>query len=786
MGSVEGGAKKLTSTLGDIAIPVASIFSVYALGSAVKSVVTDSIQYLSKLETANLGISSAFMLGGKYIDQTTGKVLESQAALTAAQADTRGVMEQLQVANMQTIATLDQLVRAYQETLPVAMAKGFNRQQVLDFTVGMVQAAGAIGMSLDMLGEETRSILTGAINPRTSRIATVLGLRNEDVAQYKGNADELFGFLMTKLEAYHIAGIESQKTWEGLMSNTKDIALQAGGQAFQPIFEAVKYELTEITSHIVTIDQTTKKITWNQEFLKDIDSIKSGVISTIAEFYRLAMLIDKAGGSLTRLGYAAGATGWFLASAGGTVNKDNPYGRFSTRMEELNKMFEDKYTSGDKALQSLADREAGLGKPATGAKVDYRQNAATEEQTKEEKAAAKARLKAAKEAAKTREEMEIDAIKSRVAAWVAGKKTITEMEIDSIKGRVTAWVEGENFKKETAKEEFAQMVEMNQQRRQLEEQTQRSIGDLRSANQAALLMAAGDEIGAMQIQFARKEQLLQEEYQKKIDYARQIGMETLAIDQEYAAQKEQLQQEHAQRQADLWWNSSQQYISFAQSMTTMGLQMLLFDESQRSQIGKRMLATSIRFLTQELQHFMFNKSKEHLLAAASEAFKIGNAAASIETQMAMLSTLAWSWASFYTAQTLNPVGGQAFIAPAVAMGAAAGAIDIGIGAVAVEATTGVTEQLILAAAWGAGGILVGALGEAGASSIEGGTSGSTTAAGYGEGTPGSPVVTTGNTAATTSTTPMVNIHIYGNVYDEDRFAREIIPSIKKALSDGVH
>ena len=61
------------------------------------------------------------------------------------------------MANFQTIATLDQLVRAYQETLPVAMAKGFNKQMVLDYTVAMVQAAGAIGLSLDQMAEETRS-----------------------------------------------------------------------------------------------------------------------------------------------------------------------------------------------------------------------------------------------------------------------------------------------------------------------------------------------------------------------------------------------------------------------------------------------------------------------------------------------------------------------------------------------------------------------------------------------------------------------------------------------------
>jgi hypothetical protein len=36
-----------------------------------------------------------------------------------------------------------------------------------------------------------------------------------------------------------------------------------------------------------------------------------------------------------------------------------------------------------------------------------------------------------------------------------------------------------------------------------------------------------------------------------------------------------------------------------------------------------------------------------------------------------------------------------------------------------------------------------------------------------------------------SVSPVVNVHIYGNVVDHDAFARELVPSITKAISDGV-
>ena len=264
-------------------------------------VVKGSLSYLGQIETATLGIGSSFMTSGKYIDQVSGKVLTAQASLKAAQEDAKQTMAELQVANFQTIATLDQLVRGYQETLPVAMSKGFNREQVKEFTVTMVQAAGAIGLSLDQLGEETRSMLTGTINPRTSRIATVLGLTNEDIRQNSQNAEQLFNFLMGKLDAYKIAGIEAQNTWAGLMSNTKDIALQVGGQAFQPLFDALKYEMKLALDSLVAVDEKTKTIKWNPEFMEGIETFKKALNSIIAEFYRMGMLLDKIGGTLTML-----------------------------------------------------------------------------------------------------------------------------------------------------------------------------------------------------------------------------------------------------------------------------------------------------------------------------------------------------------------------------------------------------------------------------------------------------------------------------------------------------
>lgn len=881
MGDVEWSARKLTKGLGDIAVPVASILSIYAVGTAVKTVVGDSLKYLGQMETANLGIASSFMVGGKYIDQTTGKVLQGSEALRAAQVDSAVTMEQLQIANMQTIATLDQLVKAYQETLPVAMSKGFNRDQVQQFTTAMVQAAGAIGLRMDQLGEETRSLLTGAIDPRTSRIAMVLGLRNEDIKANMGNADQLFSFLMTKLDAYKTAGMESQKTWDGLWSNTKDIALQAGGKAFQPLFESVKYELSEITRHIVTIDDKTKKINWDPDFVSNITSIKSGLTASVAEAYRFSMLLDKAGGTLTAIGY---------------VVSGGPLTELGKWFDRQNKMFEKRYLDSDKALQALADREAGVKKAISATNTAYEQNAAQPDVKEQEKARKKREAveknardismiltqAAARDAligktAAEKELLQLDTAHQqeikRLKDLHASKQQLQDAADLHTKERAdlsdrqdrdrryqqllasakiaeqdfqnqAQWLDKlDQYKLKTGgvSEEAAlanryererQILALKQQTLGVEIEQERDIAKrtvleaeywriqqqitqstqdqanetdllirkseqltmahrqnmavIASTAQISQLQFIGQDQAALDAQYAFQTAALQAHYEEQIRLAGQNHDLQLQAENAFQEEKYRLQTEYAQRQSELWWNSAQTYIGFAQQMTTMGLQMLLFDESQRSQIGKRMLATSIRFIAQSVQQYMFGEAKKHLITAFSTSGQITMQMAQHTASLTMLETEAVAWAAFLTALSLNPYGGQAVAPSAAAMTAVAGGVvPAAIAATAAQGAAGAASSLGMAAAWTAGGVLVGALGEAGASAIEGGTSGSTTAAGYGGGSPASPVVTTPAAADNATAAPIINVHIYGNVVDHDQFARELVPAITKAYADGV-
>jgi len=360
-----GQVEKSTGSLGMAFMKVG--FAIAGAAVAIKMFVSPALNYLGKIEGATLGIATSFMMNGKYIDQFTGKALQGTDALAAAQMDAKKMVEELQIANLQTIATLDQLIVAYSQALPVAMSRGFSKEQAKNFTVAMVQAAGAIDpMLLHQLAEETRSLLMGVINPRTTRIATVMGLSSADNKRIIELQKEgkLYDFLMEKLSAYTIAGVESQKTWQGLWSNFRDIVMMTAGKAFEGLFEMIKGWLMDVTDSLITIEEVTdkfgktvKQIKWSEDLVEGIKDFKAVIDYVVAEVRRLAMFLDKVGGTLTTImatvsgerhkrGYRSLAEEMGIAESPGEVEPGY--------WEKKNKMFQDRYNKQDIALLDQA------------------------------------------------------------------------------------------------------------------------------------------------------------------------------------------------------------------------------------------------------------------------------------------------------------------------------------------------------------------------------------------------------------------------------------------------
>lgn len=214
--------------------------------------VKEMISFNAQLEQATLGIATLLTAVGD-IRTFSGDVADPILALNLAQIEARKQINLLRRDALRTVATFEQLRDAFQTALAPGLQAGLDVDQIRSFSVRISQAAQAIGLSQEQLAEEIRSILSGTIRTRTTRIAVALGITNQDIENMK-QAGTLSQFLEERFRAFEVAGEESLNTFNALFTNLRDglsLVLGAGGIEF---FEQLKTVLKDIKDAIIVTD----------------------------------------------------------------------------------------------------------------------------------------------------------------------------------------------------------------------------------------------------------------------------------------------------------------------------------------------------------------------------------------------------------------------------------------------------------------------------------------------------------------------------------------------------
>jgi len=257
-----------------------------------KNLVTSMVTFNAQLEQAKLGIASLFLAAG-FVVNAQGEMVQGAEALAAAQKIAVAQTVQLRREALKTAATFDDLVQAYQTAIAPGLGAGLSADQVREFTVRISQAATAIGLPQNQLAEEIRSILQGTIQSRTTRIATSLGITNEDIANAK-EAGRLFDFLQEQFGAFKVAGEEALNTFGALFTNLKDALLLVAGEAGLGFFESIKDVLRDLRDELVVIDKLTGAISPTPESLAAFRNLGDTLTGIVADF-RNAFLGDNLG-----------------------------------------------------------------------------------------------------------------------------------------------------------------------------------------------------------------------------------------------------------------------------------------------------------------------------------------------------------------------------------------------------------------------------------------------------------------------------------------------------------
>jgi len=203
-----------------------------------RDIIAQGISFNAFVEQAVLGIRSLFTATGRVFGPD-GQLLTGLEKFNATTIVARDQLRKLREDAQNTAATFRTLIETFQIALAPGLAAGLGPDEIRKLTVRISQAAAAIGLPQNQLAEEIRSLLAGTIQPRTTRIATSLGITNEDIRRAK-ELGTLASFLFERFDAFNDASTEALGNLNTLLSNMKDQLDALLGTAFEGFFQNLK------------------------------------------------------------------------------------------------------------------------------------------------------------------------------------------------------------------------------------------------------------------------------------------------------------------------------------------------------------------------------------------------------------------------------------------------------------------------------------------------------------------------------------------------------------------
>ena len=230
---------------------------------------------------------------------------------------------------------------------------------------------------------EDLKIIAEAGVPIFGMLAEAMGKTKPEIMKMisdgKLMADEVWPKVADQMhKTFGVAAVESANSAQGAINKLKNeynTVLEMGAKEFMP------------------------------GFTNGLIAIKSAIYPVIAEITRLAMLVDKAGGTLTTFGMIASKAAELLVRFATVGQFGDSFKNMADKFSQWNKMYAEKYTEGDRRLTDLANKSLGLGGVDTNRTNDeLATDAKRNAQVKAAEEAARKRAEAAKNASKVKAE----------------------------------------------------------------------------------------------------------------------------------------------------------------------------------------------------------------------------------------------------------------------------------------------------------------------------------------------------------------------------------------------
>ena len=318
-GKVQGAIDSLGAGFGKLTGAVAAITSAVAGGAAFKSVVSATTQWTGEAVK---------------LSKALGITTEQASILNVALGDTYNTADAMLAGNNALTRTMRTNEEAFKAVGIATRDQNGNYRTTMEVMADVNRYLGSLRAGLDKNVEGQKLYGKGW--------AEVQGLMKLTPEVMKDAAD--------KAQRLHLIvgpeGAEQLKKYKAVMNDLDDVmtSLKVSlGNALLP-------QLVEFGGNMAgpLTDAAAK--------------FGEGLMNVEAELIRMAMLTDKAGGSVTALGSALAKAAW-LSWGGPLVGERGPakmFGNVADWFDQQNATFAGRYAQGDKELQRMANLMVGL------------------------------------------------------------------------------------------------------------------------------------------------------------------------------------------------------------------------------------------------------------------------------------------------------------------------------------------------------------------------------------------------------------------------------------------
>lgn len=329
-------AVRLAGTVGRLVGVLALFLAARAVAGGIGSLVSGAVEFNAKLESATNRVATLLTAIGQVRD-AQGKIVTGAEAFAITSGIATKQVQALQLSAAQAGTSFETMLEVLQQATGPGLAAGLNTDQIQKFSVAFSAAATTMGLQTRELSEEVRALLGGgAIRPSQTRVATLLGIGEKDIADLtegvnktkaarsevekeidrlhkkrRLNVDEasklsnllqlklqqdlakqaasansqgkLFEFLTAKLEAFEKAQPLTAKSFDRLEARAAGAVQQLLGAGGAGLFVSLKGLLDDVGSAILKITEAGTRLEINPGAVVVVQALASGLATAVDE-----------------------------------------------------------------------------------------------------------------------------------------------------------------------------------------------------------------------------------------------------------------------------------------------------------------------------------------------------------------------------------------------------------------------------------------------------------------------------------------------------------------------